>query len=310
MNVLVTGGAGYIGSAVGRNLIRARHQVTIVDNLSRGYRQAVPTGARLVVADLADKDGTASLLHANHFDAVMHFAAPIEAGESMRHPEKFFRNNTANTLTLLECMVAAGIKRFVFSSTAALFGNPERTPIREGDHLEPTNAYGESKLLVESMLEWLHGIHGLRYASLRYFNGAGAADADHGEAHRPETHLIPRVLSLALGRLGHIDVFGTDYATADGTCARDYIHVNDLAAAQILALDALESSGRLVYNLGNGNGFSVREVIQVARRVTGHAIPAKASPQRVGDRPFSLRAPRKFAGNYIGNRDFQNWRGS
>lgn len=294
MNVLVTGGAGYIGSVVAGELLKSGHQVTVIDNLSRGHREAVPQQAEFVEGDLADKDKVAGLLRWKHFDAVMHFAAFIEAGESMKHPESFFRNNTANALGLLECMLAAGVKRFVFSSTAALFGNPERTPIEEEDALEPTNAYGESKLLVEKMLEWFRKIHGLQYASLRYFNAAGAASPEHGEAHQPETHLIPRVLRAALGKLAHIDVFGTDYPTADGTCVRDYIHVSDLADAHVLALNALEGSERLIYNLGNGNGFSVRQVIEVARKVTGRAIPSKDSPRRPGDPAVLIASSEKI----------------
>jgi UDP-glucose 4-epimerase len=297
MRVLVTGGAGYIGSVVAEELLRAGHQVIVLDNLSRGHRQAVPKGAELVVGDLADRPGLDQLFRpravdSRRVDAVMHFAALIEAGESMKAPEAFFRNNTANSLTLLEAMLASGIKRFVFSSTAALYGNPERTPIEEDDRLHPTNAYGESKLLVERMLAWFHRIHGLRYASLRYFNAAGAARSDKGEAHQPETHLIPRILQVALGRAEHATIFGTDYPTPDGTCVRDYIHVRDLARAHLLALEALEketpenASGEfspLIYNLGSGQGFSVREVLEVARKVTGHAIPVIESPGRAGD---------------------------
>jgi UDP-glucose 4-epimerase len=294
MKVLVTGGAGYIGSVVAGELLKAGNQVTVVDNLSRGHRQAVPLGAEFVAGDLADKDKAAQLFRSQRFDAVMHFAAFIEAGESMKFPESFFRNNTANALTLLECMLAAGVKRFVFSSTAALFGNPQRTPIEEEDRLQPTNAYGESKLLVEKMLEWFHKIHGLRYASLRYFNAAGAVGPDHGEAHKPETHLIPRVLGAALGKLEHIDVFGTDYPTPDGTCVRDYIHVSDLADAHLLALNALEHSGRLIYNLGNGNGFSVREVIEMARKVTGRAIRSVDAPRRPGDPAVLIASSEKI----------------
>jgi UDP-glucose 4-epimerase len=283
MRVLVTGGAGYIGSVVAEQLLGAAHQVTVLDNLSRGHRQAVPKGAELVVGDLADKEKLAALFQSHGFEAVLHFAAFIEAGESMKFPETFFRNNTANTLALLEAMLAARVNRLVFSSTAALFGNPVRTPIQEEDVLRPTNTYGESKLLVERMLEWFHRIHGLRYASLRYFNAAGAAAPDRGEAHQPESHLIPRMMNVALGRQKHIEIFGTDYPTPDGTCVRDYIHVSDLATAHLLALDALERSGRLIYNLGNGQGFSVKEVIIGVRRVTGRAIPMVESPRREGD---------------------------
>jgi UDP-glucose 4-epimerase len=224
----------------------------------------------------------------------MHFAALIEAGESMKAPEQFFRNNTANTLTLLEAMLAAGVKRLVFSSTAALFGNPDRTPVEEDDPVHPTNAYGESKLLVERMLAWFQQIHGLRYASLRYFNAAGAASPDQGEDHEPETHLIPRILNVALGRLEHINIFGTDYPTPDGTCVRDYIHVRDLAAAHVLAVNALENSSRLIYNLGNGEGFSVRQVVEVVRKVTGHAIPVVESPRRPGDPAVLIASSEKI----------------
>ena len=296
MRVLVTGGAGYIGSVVAEELLQAGHEVVVIDNLSRGHRQAVPENAELRVGELADRAGLDQLFRSHTIDAVMHFAALIEAGESMKAPEEFFRNNTANALTLLEAMLAAGVKRFVFSSTAALFGNPDRTPIEEDDPVHPTNAYGESKLLVERMLAWFHQIHGLRYASLRYFNAAGASRPDKGEAHQPETHLIPRILQVALGRAQHVNIFGTDYPTADGTCVRDYIHVSDLARAHLLALEALalENSNPLIYNLGNGQGFSVRNVIKVARQVTGHAIPVIESPRRAGDPAVLIASSEKI----------------
>jgi UDP-glucose 4-epimerase len=294
MRVLVTGGAGYIGSVVAEQLLRADHKVTIFDNLSRGHRAAVPKGAELVVGDLLEREKLEQLFRESGFEAVLHFAAFIEAGESMKTPETFFRNNTANTLTLLETMLKSKVNRLVFSSTAALFGNPERTPILEEDKLQPTNAYGESKLLVEQMLAWFHRIHGLRYASLRYFNAAGAAAPDRGEAHQPETHLIPRILGVALGRQKHVDIFGTDYPTPDGTCVRDYIHVSDLAEAHLLALNALEKSPRLIYNLGNGQGFSVREVIEGAKRVTGCAIAVVESPRRSGDPAILIASSEKI----------------
>src|ERR1022692_1395648 len=298
MRVLVTGGAGYIGSVVADELLQAGHEVVVFDNLSRGNRQAVPKNAELVVGDLADRGGIESLLRSRAIDAVMHFAALIEAGESMKAPETFFRNNTANALTLVEAMLGAGVKRLVFSSTAALYGNPERTPIEEDDPVLPTNAYGESKLLLERMLAWFHQIHGLRYASLRYFNAAGASRPDKGEAHQPETHLIPRILQVALGRAEHVNIFGTDYATPDGTCVRDYIHVSDLARAHLLALDALEkaleNSSPLVYNLGSGEGFSVREVVEVARELTGHPIPVIESPRRAGDPAVLIASSEKI----------------
>jgi UDP-glucose 4-epimerase len=298
MKVLVTGGAGYIGGVVADELLQAGHEVIVFDNLSRGHRQAVPKNAELVTGELADRAALDQLLRTQAIDAVMHFAALIEAGESMKAPETFFRNNTANALTLLEAMLGAGVKRFVFSSTAALYGNPERTPIEENDALRPTNAYGESKLLVERMLAWFHQIHGLRYASLRYFNAAGASRPDRGEAHQPETHLIPRILEVALGRAQHVNIFGTDYPTPDGTCVRDYIHVSDLARAHLLALHALEKTAGesipLIYNLGNGQGFSVREVVEVARAVTGHPVPAIESPRRPGDPAVLIASSEKI----------------
>jgi UDP-glucose 4-epimerase len=307
MKVLVTGGAGYIGSVVAAELLQAGYEVVVFDNLSHGYRHAVPEGAELVVGDLADRPALDQLLQpsgsdARGFDAVIHMAALIEAGESMKTPEAFFRNNTANALTLLEAMLSAKVKRFVFSSTAALYGNPERTPIEEDDPVQPTNAYGESKLLVERMLAWFHRIHGFRYACLRYFNAAGASRPDKGEAHQPETHLIPRILQVALGHAERATIFGTDYPTPDGTCVRDYIHVSDLARAHLLALEALnlETLSKealdqpLIYNLGNGQGFSVREVVEVVRQVTGHAIPVIESPRRSGDPAVLIASSEKI----------------
>jgi UDP-glucose 4-epimerase len=298
MNVLVTGGAGYIGSVVVAELVRLKHRVVVYDNLSHGYRAAVPNGAAFEQGDIADAECIASLLRQHKIDAVLHFAALIEAGESMRVPERYFRNNTANALTLLECMLAEGVKNLVFSSTAAVYGDPEHIPIRETDTLHPTNAYGESKLLVERMLAWFNRIHGLRYASLRYFNAAGAS-GDLGEAHNPESHLIPLILQVAQGKRESIAIFGTDYPTPDGTCIRDYIHVLDLAQAHLLALDALAARDKLIYNLGNGRGFSVREVIDAARRVTSHPIPAVESPRRAGD-PAVLVASSEQIQNDLG----------
>ncbi len=282
MNVLVTGGAGYVGSVVTAELLRAGHRVTVYDNLSHGKRKAIPQGADLIVGDVADRNKLSEAFSSRMPEAVLHFAALIEAGESMKVPERYFRNNTATTLTLLETMLEQGVKRFVFSSTAALYGDPEHTPIEETAPLRPTNAYGESKLLVERMLEWFHRVHGLHYASLRYFNAAGAMP-DRGEDHRPESHLIPLVLKVALGMRDNLAIYGTDYPTCDGTCVRDYVHVVDLAMAHVLALEALSQCGQLVYNLGNGQGFTVREVIEVARRITGHAIPAIEADRRPGD---------------------------
>jgi UDP-glucose 4-epimerase len=280
--VLVTGGAGYIGSVVASQLLAKGYEVIVCDNLSHGSEEAIPAGAKLIVADTADRSALDRIFQEHAIDAVMHFAAFIEAGESMQHPEKYFRNNTVNTLTLLEVMLAHKVNRLVFSSTAAVYGTPDRTPIEETDPLRPTNAYGESKLLVEQMLAWFNRIHGLRYSCLRYFNAAGAAGAQ-GEDHVPESHLIPLTLQVALGKREYISIFGTDYPTPDGTCVRDYVHVADLASAHILVLDALRQHEKLIYNLGTGRGFSVREVVETIRRVTGHPIPVREVGRRPGD---------------------------
>ncbi len=298
MNLVVTGGAGYIGGTVATRLLEAGHQVTIIDNLCHSHAKALPAGAAFVQADLADRSRVESVLRDSGAEGVLHFAALIEAGESMQRPELYFRNNTASTLALLEAMLATGVRKLVFSSTAAVYGEPEAVPIPETAALKPTNAYGESKLLVEYMLDWLHRIHGLRYASLRYFNVAGALPG-RGEAHEPETHIIPLILDVALGRREKILIFGDDYATPDGTCIRDYIHVADLADAHTLALAALEPHDRLVLNLGNGEGFSVKQVIEVARRVTGKPIPAEIKPRRPGD-PARLVAGSELAKKTLG----------
>jgi UDP-glucose 4-epimerase len=282
MRVLVTGGAGYIGSVVADRLLRVGHAVTVLDNLSKGRRQAIPAKAEFVQADTGDQESVEHVFRTGRFNAVMHFAAFIETGESLQQPEKYFDNNSAKTLSLLRTVLKYQVLRFVFSSTAAVYGEPRRTPIMEDDPLDPTNAYGESKLVVERMLGWFHKAHGLRYASLRYFNAAGAT-AERGEAHNPETHLIPLVLQVALKQRPSISIYGTDYPTKDGTCIRDYIHIEDLATAHLLALDGLEGQSRLICNLGSGSGFSVREIIDVARKITGHAIPAVEAPRRAGD---------------------------
>ncbi|HZC43540.1 MAG TPA: UDP-glucose 4-epimerase GalE [Acidobacteriaceae bacterium] len=282
MKILVTGGAGYIGGTVALRLLAAGHNVLIYGNFSHGHRDLVPAGTQLIEGDVADRERLTQIFRDEQVNGVMHFAALIEAGESMKRPEIFFRNNTASTLSLLEAMLASGVDRLVFSSTAAVYGEPRSTPIEEDAVLAPTNAYGESKLLVEHMLTWLNRIHGLRYASLRYFNVAGAVEG-RGEAHEPESHLIPLILDVALGRRKSIKIFGQDYATPDGTCIRDYVHVSDLADAHLLALDALGTHARLIYNIGNGQGFSVREVVESVRRVTGHPIPVVEEPRRPGD---------------------------
>jgi UDP-glucose 4-epimerase len=294
VNLLVTGGAGYIGGTVARLLIESGHRITVYDNLSHSVRASVPEGAAFVQGELDDHDLLLKTLRTHEVEAVLHFAALIEAGDSMKKPGLYFRNNSASALALFEAMLEAGVKRLVFSSTAAVYGEPESTPIVEDAPLRPSNPYGESKLMVERMLLWMHRIHGLRYASLRYFNVAGAIPG-WGESHEPESHLIPLILDVALGRRKSIHIYGTDYPTPDGTCIRDYIHIRDLAEAHFLALAALEGHDRMVYNLGNGRGFSVREVIEAARRATGHPIPAEEHPRRPGDPAILVASSEKIA---------------
>jgi UDP-glucose 4-epimerase len=292
LRILITGGAGYIGGTVAQLLLNKGHDVIVYDNLCHGHRSMVPAGAEFVEGELADRPALEKLLGAG-IDGVMHFAALIEAGESMKKPELYFRNNSASTLSLFEAMLAKGVNRLVFSSTAAVYGEPESTPIREDATLKPTNTYGESKLLVEQMLEWLNRIHGFRYASLRYFNVAGAIPG-RGEAHEPESHLIPLILDAAMGRRKSIKVFGQDYETPDGTCVRDYIHVQDLAQAHLLAFDALKERDKLIYNLGNGRGFTVRQVIESAQRVTGLPIEVEECPRRPGDPAVLIASSEKI----------------
>ena len=282
MNIFVTGGAGYIGSHTVRLLLEAGHKVRVYDNLSEGHAAAVPEGL-LHEGDLADERRLAEAL-AGGFDAVVHFAASCAVAESMANPEKYYWNNVVASLRLLAAMRQAGVGRIVFSSTAAAYGNPVRTPITEDHPTEPINAYGRTKLDFEHALASYAAAYGLGYVSLRYFNAAGAApDARIGEDHDPETHLIPLVLQAALGRRDAVAIFGTDYPTPDGTCIRDYIHVYDLAQAHILALEAIRPGQGLTFNLGNGAGYSVRQVIEAAGRVTGRPIPTKEGPRRAGD---------------------------
>ena len=292
MKILITGGAGYIGGTVAAILASRGHAVTVYDNLSHSTRAMVPTNINFVEGNVADRARLERLL-ALGFDGVMHFAAFIEAGESMAKPEKYFSNNSVASLDLIEAMLVTDVRRMVFSSTAAVYGEPASTPIREDAALAPANPYGESKLLVEKMLAWMYRVHGFPYASLRYFNVAGAAGG-RGEAHEPESHLIPLVLDVALGRRDKIMIYGDDYPTPDGTCVRDYIHIEDLVEAHLLALEALSSGGQLIYNLGNGSGFTVREVIETARRVTGHPIPAEVVPRRPGDPAVLIASSEKI----------------
>ncbi len=281
MNILVTGGAGYIGSTVAQQLLDAGHSVTVYDNLSSGHLAAVPAGAAFMRGDTLDRAGLDAVLGGQSFDAALHFAAFIEAGESMREPGRFFRNNVTGALTLIDALIAHGVPRIVFSSTAGVYASKDG-PLLEDDPVGPSSVYGATKVMVEQALEWYHRIHGLRVAILRYFNAAGAA-GPRGEAHQPETHLLPLVLQVALGQRASIAIFGDDYPTRDGTCVRDYIHIEDLASAHVLALHGLDERPFMRYNLGNGAGYSVLEVIETARRVTGHPIPAEIRPRRPGD---------------------------
>jgi UDP-glucose 4-epimerase len=282
MRVLVTGGAGYIGSVVTEQLISDGHTVVVYDNLAKGHAQAVVNGAEFVEGDLAEGDKLNNTLAEHRIESVIHMAASSLVGESVSEPAKYYNNNVVTGLVLLNAMLACDVKKIVFSSTAAVYGEPEEQPISESAPTNPTNTYGETKLAFERAMHWYEGAHGLRYASLRYFNAAGATEKC-GEDHDPETHLIPITLQAAAGKRAHVEIYGEDYATSDGTCIRDYIHVVDLARAHILALDAL-SERSAVYNLGcGGDGYSVREVIETARRVTGREIPVRIGPRRPGD---------------------------
>ena len=292
MNILVTGGAGYIGSATAEALLKAGHSVTVFDSLSSGHRAAVPAGATFIHANLADVEKVKSVLAEGGFDAIMHFAAFIEAGESMKEPGRFFENNYVNSLRLMEQAVQNGVKRFVFSSTAAVYKSSDES-LTEDSPLGPSNVYGQTKLMTEQALEWYGKIHRLHYAALRYFNACGALPG-RGEAHQPESHLIPRVLSVPLGNLNEVNVNGTDYDTPDGTCIRDYIHLADLVSAHLVALDALEKHEKLIYNIGSGHGYSVKEVIETARAVTGHKIPHVESARRAGDPARLVASPEKI----------------
>ncbi|HLL75871.1 MAG TPA: UDP-glucose 4-epimerase GalE [Pyrinomonadaceae bacterium] len=282
MRILVTGGAGYVGSVVAEELIAGGHEVVVYDNLRKGHRGAVPAGAEFVEADLSDAETLRRTLRTRAVEAVMHMAADSLVGESVAEPAKYYRNNVVAGLALLEAMRAEGVSRIVFSSTAAVYGEPDKQPIEETDPTRPTNPYGETKLAFERALRWNEAAYGIRHASLRYFNAAGAT-AHRGEVHDPETHLIPLVLQVAAGRRERVEIYGDDYPTRDGTCVRDYIHVVDLARAHVLALGILGERSA-IYNLGcGGDGYTVREVLNAARDVTGHEIPARTTPRRAGD---------------------------
>jgi UDP-glucose 4-epimerase len=297
VKVLVVGGAGYIGSVTVDQLLQAGHSVTILDSLVAGHREAVNRRAELVVGDVRDEDSLARLLASHSFDAAVYYGGYIQAGESVLNPGRYFANNVGGCIALLNGMAAYGVERFVFSSSAAVYGEPDSVPLTEEAPLRPVNPYGETKMMVERMLPWYERQAGIRYVSLRYFNAAGATEL-RGEDHRPETHLIPIVLQAAMGQREAVPLYGTDYPTPDGTCIRDYIHVTDLAAAHILALEQLEA-GSGVYNLGSGTGFSNREVIESARRVSGRAIAVREEPRRSGD-PARLVASNKRAERALG----------
>jgi UDP-glucose 4-epimerase len=281
MNVLVTGGAGYIGSVCTEELLNAGHQVTVYDNLSEGHRSAVDSRARFLPGKPEEPGDILKAVRSAKSDAIMHFAASALVGESMTHPNKYFHNNVVNGLKLLDAAVECGVKKFVFSSTCATYGPPDRVPMTEDLPQRPINPYGESKLMFEKILQWYRQIYGLEFIAFRYFNAAGASE-QFGEHHRIETHLIPNVLAVALGHKPRCEIYGTDYPTPDGTCIRDYIHIIDLAQAHILGLQPGKQG---FYNLGNGDGYSVREVIQACERATGKAIPAIEQPRRPGDPP-------------------------
>ena len=307
MAILVLGGAGYIGSHTVYELIQAGREVAVVDNLQTGFREAVHPKARFYQADIRDRAALSRIFDQEKVEGVIHFAASSQVGESMDHPLQYYDNNLGGTLALLQEMTAHGVDKLVFSSTAAVYGEPERVPILEGDTLSPTNCYGETKRSMEKMIGWAARAHGLRYVALRYFNACGAHPSGTiGEAHNPETHLIPLILQVPAGRREKILIFGDDYPTKDGTCVRDYVHVSDLAQAHILALDSLLAGGESdVFNLGNGVGFTVREVIEAARQVTGHPIPAQVAPRRPGD-PAQLIASSQKAMDKLGWRPRYN----
>lgn len=299
--ILVCGGAGYIGSHAVRQLIDRGEEVIIVDNLETGHEDAIHPQAKFYKVDIRDEEALDKVFAENKIDEVIHFAANSLVGESMTNPLKYFNNNVHGTEILLKVMVAHDVKKIVFSSTAATYGEPKNIPILESDETSPTNAYGETKLCMEKMMKWADKAHGVKYISLRYFNVAGAHESGEiGEDHNPETHLIPLILQVPLGKREFISIFGDDYETHDGTCIRDYIHVTDLADAHILAVHKLrEGSESNIYNLGSGNGFTVKEMIETARKVTGHEIPAKVCERRAGD-PAKLVASSEKARRELG----------
>ncbi|MEY3283627.1 MAG: UDP-glucose 4-epimerase GalE [Acidobacteriota bacterium] len=292
MRIFVTGGAGFIGSVVVEQLLSKGHEVVVYDNLSKGHRWAIDPPAALIEGDLADREQLRRAISDHEPEAVIHLAASSIVGESITTPHLYFQNNLVNGLNLLDVMRELGVKRLVFSSTAAVYGVPATIPITEEAPLAPTNPYGESKLAFERLLRWYDEAYDMRYVSLRYFNAAGATER-HGEEHEPETHLIPNVLRVARGEAPQVMIFGEDYDTPDGTCIRDYIHVRDLADAHLLALGAMEK-GSQIFNLGYGSGYSVAEVVEMARQVTGRWIPTESAPRRAGDPPVLIASSDKI----------------
>ncbi|WP_406944998.1 UDP-glucose 4-epimerase GalE [Halobacillus sp. SY10] len=301
MTVLLCGGAGYIGSHAVAQLLDQGENVIVVDNLQTGHHPAVLDGAKFYDGDLRNETFLNTVFNENDIDSVLHFAADSLVGESVEKPLQYYDNNVGGATSLLKAMAAHDVKRIVFSSTAAVYGEPEQVPIQENDPTQPTNPYGETKLAIEKMLKWAEQAYGIQYTVLRYFNVAGAdVKGRIGEDHRPETHLIPIVLQVALGKREKIMIFGDDYPTADGTCIRDYIHVEDLVAAHLQAIDRLKKGGAsTIYNLGNGQGFSVKEIIEAVRKVTGHPVPAEVAPKRAGD-PAQLVASSEKARKELG----------
>jgi len=296
VKVLVAGGAGYIGSVTTHELLGQGYEVTVLDNLSYGHKQVIPKKAKFIKADLLDRDSLAKILQDDRIEAVIHFAGFIAVGESVKDPLKYIHNNIVGGYNLLDAMKSAKVNKIIFSSSAAVYGDPENIPIREDDRLHPTSPYGETKLIFEKFLQWCDAAHGIKNISLRYFNAAGAdTENDLGEDHDPETHLIPLVLKVALGQRDKIDVFGDDYKTKDGTCVRDYVHIKDLAAAHVMALRSLEKgAGSNYYNLGSSNGYTVKEVIDVCQKITGKQIRSVIVPRRAGDPPKLVASSEKI----------------
>jgi UDP-glucose 4-epimerase len=307
MKILVTGGAGYIGSVVVEELLNDGHEVVVYDDLAKGHRDSVPASVKFVERDLLETDRLAEALRASEIQAVIHMAADSLVGESVQKPEKYYRTNVLGGLSLLDAMKEAGVQRLVFSSTAAVYGEPEKQPIEETDPSHPTNPYGQTKLAFERALRWYENAHGIRYASLRYFNAAGATERC-GEWHDPETHLIPLVLQAAMGQRSQVDIYGDDYPTRDGTCVRDYIHVVDLARAHVLALGILDERSA-VYNLGcGGEGYTVRDVINVAAEVTSREIPTRVAARRAGDPAVLIASSSRIKSDLGWSPKFQDMR--